>query len=148
LLPFSQKFEEGYMAYRILNFQDYSLGECVSVSLQKSDGLFLNPSLQCLAATSVKHLLEQTLKINICSWLSTTCVSRYSVPVNSEPSTLHVRHGTQTQFTHLKAHYPQHYISKQKETASMPTPVTSSLHLTIISAIIEAEKEAENNAQA
>lgn len=45
LLPFSQKFEEGYMAYRLKEFQDYFLETYVAVALQKGDGLFFNPAL-------------------------------------------------------------------------------------------------------
>jgi ectoine hydroxylase-related dioxygenase (phytanoyl-CoA dioxygenase family) len=45
LLPFSQKFEEGYMAYRIPEFQQYFLENYVSVALEKGDGLFFNPAL-------------------------------------------------------------------------------------------------------
>ncbi|KAF2646546.1 phytanoyl-CoA dioxygenase-like protein [Massarina eburnea CBS 473.64] len=45
LLPFSQKFEEGYMAYRILEFQNYFLENYVSLPLGKGDGLFFNPAL-------------------------------------------------------------------------------------------------------
>lgn len=45
LLPFSQKFEEGYMAYRIPEFQNYFLEKFVSVPLEKGDGLFFNPAL-------------------------------------------------------------------------------------------------------
>jgi ectoine hydroxylase-related dioxygenase (phytanoyl-CoA dioxygenase family) len=45
LLPFSQKFEEGYMAYRIPEFQDYFLEKYVSIALEKGDGLFFNPAL-------------------------------------------------------------------------------------------------------
>ncbi|KAH7396129.1 phytanoyl-CoA dioxygenase-like protein [Pyrenochaeta sp. MPI-SDFR-AT-0127] len=45
LLPFSQLFEEGYMAYRIPEFQNYFLEKFVSVPLEKGDGLFFNPAL-------------------------------------------------------------------------------------------------------
>jgi ectoine hydroxylase-related dioxygenase (phytanoyl-CoA dioxygenase family) len=45
LLPFSQRFEEGYMAYRIPEFQDYFLERYVSIPLAKGDGLFFNPAL-------------------------------------------------------------------------------------------------------
>ncbi|KAF2851969.1 phytanoyl-CoA dioxygenase-like protein [Plenodomus tracheiphilus IPT5] len=45
LLPFSQKFEEGYMAYRISEFQEYFLEKFVSLPLEKGDGLFFNPAL-------------------------------------------------------------------------------------------------------
>lgn len=45
LLPFSQKFEEGYMAYRIPEFQNYFLEKYVAVPLEQGDGLFFNPAL-------------------------------------------------------------------------------------------------------
>ncbi|CAA9963136.1 phytanoyl-CoA dioxygenase [Pyrenophora teres f. maculata] len=45
LLPFSQKYEEGYMAYRIPEFQDYFVNTYISVPLAKGDGLFFNPAL-------------------------------------------------------------------------------------------------------
>ncbi|KAF2827018.1 phytanoyl-CoA dioxygenase-like protein [Ophiobolus disseminans] len=45
LLPFSQMFEEGYMAYRVPEFQEYFLEQYVSVALGKGDGLFFNPAL-------------------------------------------------------------------------------------------------------
>lgn len=45
LLPFSQKFDEGYMAYRIPEFQSVFLENYVSIALQKGDGLFFNPAL-------------------------------------------------------------------------------------------------------
>ncbi|KAG9193431.1 hypothetical protein G6011_03466 [Alternaria panax] len=45
LLPFSQKFEEGYMAYRLPEFADYFLEKYVSMPLEMGDGLFFNPAL-------------------------------------------------------------------------------------------------------
>jgi ectoine hydroxylase-related dioxygenase (phytanoyl-CoA dioxygenase family) len=45
LLPFSQMFEEGYMAYRIPAFQEYFLEQYVSMPLAQGDGLFFNPAL-------------------------------------------------------------------------------------------------------
>lgn len=45
LLPFSQMFEEGYMAYRLPEFQDFFLEQYVSVPLSQGDGLFFNPAL-------------------------------------------------------------------------------------------------------
>ena len=45
LLPYSQRFEEGYMAYRIPEFQNYFLEKYVSVPLEKGDGMFFNPAL-------------------------------------------------------------------------------------------------------
>lgn len=45
LLPFSQQFEEGYMAYRLPEFQEYFLEQYVSTALSLGDGLFFNPAL-------------------------------------------------------------------------------------------------------
>jgi len=45
LLPFSHMFEEGYMAYRLPEFQDYFERHYVAVPLDIGDGLFFNPAL-------------------------------------------------------------------------------------------------------
>ena len=45
LLPFSQAFEEGYMAYRREEFAQYFLEKHVSLPLDAGDGLFFNPAL-------------------------------------------------------------------------------------------------------
>ena len=44
-LPFSQMFEEGFMAYRLPEFSDYFNSHHVSVPLAKGDAVFFNPSL-------------------------------------------------------------------------------------------------------
>jgi ectoine hydroxylase-related dioxygenase (phytanoyl-CoA dioxygenase family) len=44
-LPFSQVFEEGFMAYRSLEFQDYFLQNWVSLPLEKGDAVFFHPAL-------------------------------------------------------------------------------------------------------
>lgn len=45
LLPFSQAFAEGYMAYRRPEFNEYFLEKYVALPLRKGDGLFFNPAL-------------------------------------------------------------------------------------------------------
>jgi ectoine hydroxylase-related dioxygenase (phytanoyl-CoA dioxygenase family) len=45
LLPFSQTFEGGYLAFRTKEFQDYFLKHHISLPLKKGDGLFFNPAL-------------------------------------------------------------------------------------------------------
>jgi ectoine hydroxylase-related dioxygenase (phytanoyl-CoA dioxygenase family) len=45
LLPFSQLFKEGYMAYRLPEFNDYFLHNYVTLPLSLGDGLFFNPAL-------------------------------------------------------------------------------------------------------
>jgi len=45
LLPFSQMFRPGYMAYRRDDFRAHFEEHCVQVPLQKGDALFFNPAL-------------------------------------------------------------------------------------------------------
>jgi ectoine hydroxylase-related dioxygenase (phytanoyl-CoA dioxygenase family) len=45
LLPFSQRFHEGYMAYRLPEFTQFFLKNYVSLPLALGDGLFFNPAL-------------------------------------------------------------------------------------------------------
>ena len=45
LLPFSQQFEEGYMAYRQPEANRFFLERFVSLPLAKGDGLFFSPAL-------------------------------------------------------------------------------------------------------
>ncbi|KAG5662838.1 hypothetical protein KAF25_005256 [Fusarium avenaceum] len=45
LLPFSQAFAPGYMAYRLPEFNEFFLENHISLPLQKGDGLWFNPAL-------------------------------------------------------------------------------------------------------
>lgn len=45
LLPFSQAFAPGYMAYRLPEFNEFFLENYISLPLQKGDGLWFNPAL-------------------------------------------------------------------------------------------------------
>lgn len=45
LLPFSQRFEEGFMAYRLPEFREFFLSKYVSLPLKMGDGIFFNPAL-------------------------------------------------------------------------------------------------------
>lgn len=63
LLPFSQKFEEGYMAYRLKEFQDYFLEKYVSVPLEKGDGLFFNPALFHAAGSNTSADVQRSANL-------------------------------------------------------------------------------------
>ncbi|KAH7079497.1 phytanoyl-CoA dioxygenase-like protein [Paraphoma chrysanthemicola] len=63
LLPFSQKFEEGYMAYRIPEFQQYFLEKYVSVALEKGDGLFFNPALFHAAGNNASADIQRSANL-------------------------------------------------------------------------------------
>jgi len=45
LLPFSQSYGPGYMAYRLPAFQDHFEANYVQIPLQKGDALFFNPAI-------------------------------------------------------------------------------------------------------
>jgi ectoine hydroxylase-related dioxygenase (phytanoyl-CoA dioxygenase family) len=45
LLPFSQRYAPGYLAWRRQDFRDYFEAHCVQVPLAKGDGLYFNPAL-------------------------------------------------------------------------------------------------------
>ncbi|KAM0343442.1 hypothetical protein ACHAPU_008623 [Fusarium lateritium] len=45
LLPFSQAFASGYMAYRLPEFNEFFLENHISLPLQKGDGIWFNPAL-------------------------------------------------------------------------------------------------------
>jgi ectoine hydroxylase-related dioxygenase (phytanoyl-CoA dioxygenase family) len=45
LLPFSQLYRPGYMAYRREDFREYFEANCIQLPLRKGDALFFNPAL-------------------------------------------------------------------------------------------------------
>lgn len=45
LLPFSQQYPEGYLAWRIPEFQAYFEKQYIAVPLRRGDGIFFNPAL-------------------------------------------------------------------------------------------------------
>lgn len=59
LLPFSQTFAEGYMAYRLPEFNEYFLKHYVSLPLAQGDGLFFNPALFHAAGTNQSQDIER-----------------------------------------------------------------------------------------
>ncbi|KZM28447.1 uncharacterized protein EKO05_0009884 [Ascochyta rabiei] len=63
LLPFSQRFEAGYMAYRLKAFQDFFLEKYVSVALDKGDGLFFNPALFHAAGANTSADIQRSANL-------------------------------------------------------------------------------------
>jgi ectoine hydroxylase-related dioxygenase (phytanoyl-CoA dioxygenase family) len=45
LLPFSQRYAQGYVAWRRQDFRDYFESHCVQLPFAKGDALFFNPAL-------------------------------------------------------------------------------------------------------
>ena len=52
LLPFSQRYEPGYLAWRDPRFIDYFQGHAIQLPLNKGDLLFFNPALFHAAGTN------------------------------------------------------------------------------------------------
>lgn len=63
LLPFSQLFEPGYMAFRLPQFQQYFLENYVSLPLEKGDGIFFNPALFHAAGENVTRNFERSANL-------------------------------------------------------------------------------------
>jgi ectoine hydroxylase-related dioxygenase (phytanoyl-CoA dioxygenase family) len=59
LLPFSQMFAEGYMAYRRPDFAAYFEAHCVQLPLRKGDALFFNPALFHGAGANVSKDIQR-----------------------------------------------------------------------------------------
>jgi ectoine hydroxylase-related dioxygenase (phytanoyl-CoA dioxygenase family) len=67
LLPFSQTFAPGFMAYRLAEFNSYFLENYVALPLHKGDGIFFNPALFHAAGTNQSadiHRLVNLLQVS------------------------------------------------------------------------------------
>lgn len=62
-LPFSQMFEEGFMAYRRPEFNDYFLKNWVSLPLEKGDAVFFSPALFHAAGENVTTNFERSANL-------------------------------------------------------------------------------------
>ncbi|KAK7415154.1 hypothetical protein QQX98_006098 [Neonectria punicea] len=63
LLPFSQTFSAGYMAYRLPEFNDFFLENYVALPLGKGDGLFFNPALSHAAGENVSADINRLVNL-------------------------------------------------------------------------------------
>ena len=63
LLPFSQLFAEGYVAYRLPEFYQYFRENQVSLPLEKGDGIFFNPALFHAAGENVTLDFERSANL-------------------------------------------------------------------------------------
>ncbi|KAH6889226.1 hypothetical protein B0T10DRAFT_513614 [Thelonectria olida] len=63
LLPFSQAFSAGYMAYRLPQFDEYFLQNYIALPLQKGDGIFFNPALSHAAGENVSSDINRLVNL-------------------------------------------------------------------------------------
>ncbi|MCH2163855.1 MAG: phytanoyl-CoA dioxygenase family protein [Marinovum sp.] len=59
LLPFSQRYDAGYMAYTRADFADYFDANCVQVPLSKGDALFFSPALFHAAGSNFSQYINR-----------------------------------------------------------------------------------------
>lgn len=62
-LPFSQLFEEGYMAYRLKEFQELFDRSWVSIALEMGDAVFFNPALFHAAGENTSAGIERSANL-------------------------------------------------------------------------------------
>ena len=82
LLPFSQSFAEGYMAYRLPEFQQFFEENHTSIPLEKGDGIFFNPALFHAAGENKTGDLDRTANLlQISSAFSKTMETVETLPL-------------------------------------------------------------------
>lgn len=67
LLPYSQRYAEGYVAWRRSDFRDFFEAHCIQLPLQKGDALFFSPALFHAAGanrTADVHRMANLLQIS------------------------------------------------------------------------------------
>ncbi|MGI1662825.1 phytanoyl-CoA dioxygenase family protein [Palleronia sp. KMU-117] len=67
LLPFSQLYRPGYLAYRLPEFRDLFEARCIQVPLSKGDAVFFNPALFHAAGTNCTadiHRMANLLQVS------------------------------------------------------------------------------------
>lgn len=67
LLPFSQAYRPGYLAYRQAEFSDYFEEKCIQLPLKKGDAVFFNPALFHAAGANTSadiHRMANLLQVS------------------------------------------------------------------------------------
>lgn len=80
-LPFSQTFAEGFMAYRLTEFDQYFAANWVSLPLQKGDGVFFNPALHHAAGTNTLNVDRSANLLQISSAFGKAMESIDAIPL-------------------------------------------------------------------
>lgn len=81
-LPFSQKLEEGFMAYRRPEFNEYFLANYVSLPLKKGDAVFFSPALfHAAGENTTKDFSRSANLIQVSAAFGKTMETVYSLPL-------------------------------------------------------------------
>ncbi|PKF50005.1 phytanoyl-CoA dioxygenase family protein [Enterovibrio nigricans] len=104
LLPYSQLYPLGYVAYHQKDFQDYFEAHCVQVPLEKGDAVFFNPALFHAAGanlTSNLHRCANLLQIS----------SVFAKPME----TVDLAHISRTIYPSLSALWDSEHLSREEK---------------------------------
>ena len=91
LLPFSQTFCEGYLAFNRPEFQDYFTQNYVQIPLQKGDLLFLNPAVMHAAGENVSsdiYRMANLLQVSSAFGRAMEAIDRHSMSIALYPALL------------------------------------------------------------
>ena len=91
LLPFSQTFCEGYLAFTRPEFQDYFAQNYVQIPLQKGDLLFLNPAVMHAAGENVSsdiYRMANLLQISSAFGRAMESIDRHAMSIALYPALL------------------------------------------------------------
>jgi ectoine hydroxylase-related dioxygenase (phytanoyl-CoA dioxygenase family) len=129
LLPFSQKLEDGFMAFRELEFQNFFLENYVSLVLEKGDGLFFNPALFHAAGENVTTDFSRSanlLQISSAFGKPMEAIDTMPLIVKSWEflDVLHKKEGTSAQLRALVASVADGYPFPTNLDRSPPDPTT------------------------
>ena len=91
LLPFSQTFCEGYLAFKRPEFQDYFAQNYVQVPLQKGDLLFFSPAVMHAAGENVTsniYRMANLLQISSAFGRAMEMIDRHTMSIALYPALL------------------------------------------------------------
>lgn len=94
LLPFSQQYAEGYLAWRDEAFKDYFKQHAVQLPLKQGDALFFNPALFHAAGdnrTTYFHRIGNLLQVSSAFGRAMETVDRYAISTAIYPILLEQR---------------------------------------------------------
>lgn len=91
LLPYSQQYAQGYLAWRDEAFKDYFAQHCVQLAVKQGDLIFFNPALFHAAGsnhTTDFHRIANLLQVSSSFGRATESVDRYAITTVIYPQLL------------------------------------------------------------
>jgi ectoine hydroxylase-related dioxygenase (phytanoyl-CoA dioxygenase family) len=94
LLPFSQLYRPGYLAYRQQDFRDYFEENCIQLPLEKGDAVFFNPALFHAAGANVSadiHRMANLLQVSSALGIAMERIDRLGMSKRLYPALLELK---------------------------------------------------------